>query len=128
MSQHHKNTYWGSITWSQNWNPKDHSHIMDDNATFSTYQTKWIDKLLHASWYFLFISQNWHSSIFGQTTYPKLKGMSTCGGQKQQHNNHNFKRLYSMFVNHHICVDLWSSVHHIDSWNCPKFMHKSKYA
>jgi hypothetical protein len=34
----------------------------------------------------------------------------------------------STFANHHICVDLQSSVHHIDSWNCPKIMHKSKHA
>ena len=45
---------------------------------------------------------------------------------KQQHNNHNFECLYSMFINHHICVILWHIVRHIDSWNCPKFMHISK--
>ena len=34
----------------------------------------------------------------------------------------------STFANHHIVVVLQSSVHHIDSWNCPKTMHKSKHA
>ena len=33
----------------------------------------------------------------------------------------------SMFANHHICIVLRSSVHHISGWNCPQFMHKSKY-
>jgi len=72
--------------------------------------------------------QKWHLSIFGQTPCPKNnKGLCTCGDknikrwqQKQQHNNHNFKCLYSMFANHHICVVLWSSVHHIGDWNSPK--------
>ena len=44
--------------------------------------------------------------------------MCTCGDknikrqeQKQQHNNHNFECLYSMFTNHgNICVVLRSSV------------------
>ena len=48
--------------------------------------------------------------------------------QKQQHNNHNYEWLYSMFANHHVCVVLWSRIHDIGSWNCPKIMHKSKYA
>lgn len=43
--------------------------------------------------------------------------------RKQRRNNHNFESLYSMFVNRHICVILWSSVHLIDSSNCPKVMH-----
>ena len=47
--------------------------------------------------------------------------------QKQQHNNHDFEYLYSIFANHHICVVFLSSLRHIDSWNCPKFIYKSKY-
>ena len=42
--------------------------------------------------------------------------------------NDNFEYLYPMFTNHPICVVLQSSVCHIGGWNCPKFMHKSKYA
>ena len=45
---------------------------------------------------------------------------------KKQQNKHNFKRLYFMFVNRHICVVLQSSVHKIGSWNHPKIIHKSK--
>ena len=33
--------------------------------------------------------------------------------QNQQHYNHDFEYLYFMFVNHQICVVLWSSVRHI---------------
>lgn len=43
---------------------------------------------------------------------------------KSNNNNHNYECLYSMFVNNHFCV-MRSSVCHIDSWNCPKCMHKS---
>ena len=39
----------------------------------------------------------------------------------------NYKCLYSKFANHHICIIFWSSVHHIDNWNCPKYMQKTKY-
>ena len=47
--------------------------------------------------------------------------------QKHQQKNRNFECQNSMFANHHICVGLRSSLHHIGSWICPKFMHKSKY-
>ena len=40
--------------------------------------------------------------------------------QKQQHNNHNFECLYSMFANHHICVVLQSSVRHIGEFELSK--------
>jgi hypothetical protein len=43
------------------------------------------------------------------------------------HKNHNFECLYFMFVNHHICVVLRSTICHMDGWNCPKFVHNSKY-
>ena len=46
---------------------------------------------------------------------------------KQQHNNRNFECLYSVFANHNICVVLQSSVCHVNGWNYPKFMLKSKY-
>ena len=80
-------------------------------------------------------TKNWHSSKFGQATCPKtiwevhlwgLKHHMTTTTTIQQHNNHDFKCLYFMFANHHICVILQSSVHHIGSWNCPKFELKSK--
>ena len=59
---------------------------------------------------------NWHISIFGQTTCPKIIRMCTYGNhnieqqQKQNPNNHNFKCLYFMFIEHHICV-IWDLVH-----------------
>ena len=46
---------------------------------------------------------------------------------KQQYKYRNFDFLYSMFTNHHICVVLLYSVHHIGHWNSPNFMHKSKH-
>ena len=70
-------------------------------------------------------------SIFGQTTPPDLirRDVHFQGQkhQKQQHNNHNFECLYSMLTNLQICVVVRCSVRHIGGWNCPEFMHKSKY-
>ena len=55
------------------------------------------------------------------------RGCTLVGAKtSNDNNNHNFKCLYSMFTNHHICVVLRCIVHHIDNVNCPKFMHKSK--
>jgi hypothetical protein len=60
--------------------------------------------------------------------------LCTCGDkkirwqhQKQQHNNHNFKYLYSKFANHQICILLHSSIRHIGGWDYLQYMHKSKY-
>ena len=60
--------------------------------------------------------------------------MSTCGDKnikrtraKQQHDNHNFECLYYILVNHHICVIFQCNVHHIESWNHPKSIHKSRF-
>ena len=53
---------------------------------------------------------------------------SNDNNRKQQHNNHNFECLYSMYVNHRICVVLRFSVRHIGGWNHPTFMHKPKNA
>ena len=64
------------------------------------------------------LGMNCHlTSVFGQTTCPKNnKGCALVGTrsakrkqQRQQHNNHNFECLHSMFANQHIHVVLLSS-------------------
>ena len=84
------------------------------------------------------IKRNWHLSIFGQTTCLEIIGMHTCGDKKikwrQQQKQVTTQQtrylecvLYSIFTYCHICLVLQSSINHIDGWNCPKFMHNSKY-
>ena len=60
---------------------------------------------------------NWHLSMFGQTTFPKIKRMYTFGDknikwqqEKQQHNNHNFE-CHIPCLPTTIFVVLWSSIH-----------------
>ena len=61
-------------------------------------------------------------------------GLCTCVGTKISNDNNKSNNTTTTslnvcipcFTNHHYCVVLWSSVHHIGGWNCPQFMHKSK--
>ena len=115
------------VCWFFNWISR--SIMIVFIIDFEVVNTNWRQNPIALEHVFFFFFPSvciWHLSIFGQTTCPYIIRDVHLWGQKQQHNNHNFKHLYSMFVNHHICVVLWSSVLHIGSWNHPKSMHKPK--